>query len=308
MNRTRIGFIGIGAMGAPMAARLVQAGHSVAVFDAKPGVAERFAAETGAAAPRSLKEAVQDVHLTITMLRTSGDVEDVLLGSGAASTLTPGTAIIDMTSGSPKVTQTIAAELQSRGIAMLDAPVSGGIKGAREGALTVMVGGPEAEFQRWLPLLHVFGPTIFHVGPIGAGQAIKALNNFVSAAGLTAAAEAVLIGKRFGLDPAQMIDIINVSSGRNHSTENKFKSAILPGTYAGGFALDLMLKDISIAMDLAQQTETAAELGHTCVGMWERAKRELSPGADSTEIARWLETQHGAQAPAPTETLNAVDR
>jgi len=289
MNRGRIGFIGIGAMGASMAARLVKAGHSVTAFDIKPGVAEKFAAETGAAAPRSLAELMQNTQLIITMLRTSADVQDVLLAVEATSAMTAGTTIIDMTSGSPKVTQAIAAEMQSRGIAMLDAPVSGGIKGARDGALTMMVGGAEAEFRRCIPILEVFGPKIFHVGPIGAGQAIKALNNLVCAAGLTAAAEAVLVGKRFGLDPAQMVDIFNVSSGRNHSTENKFKSAILPGTYAGGFAFDLMLKDMSIALDLAEQTGTAAELGHICVDMWGRAKRELSPGADSTEIARWLE-------------------
>ena len=308
MNSVRIGFIGIGAMGAPMAARLVRAGRTVAVFDAKPGAAERFAADSGAVAARSVTELMQHAELVITMLRTSNDVKDVLLGGGAASALAPGSTVIDMTSGSPELTKVIAENLASRGIAMLDAPVSGGIKGARDGALTVMVGGSKSELERWLPVLKVFGSQIFHVGPIGAGQAIKALNNLVSAAGLTAAAEAVLIGKRFGLDPVQMIDIFNVSSGRNHSTENKFKNAILPGTYAGGFAFDLMLKDISIAVDLAEQTGTPAELGHACVAMWERAKRVLSPGADSTEIARWLESQHCDQAPGATETLDAVDR
>ena len=275
-------------MGAPMATRLFKAGFPVFVFDAKAGLADKFASETGAAAAASLPELMRSAELIITMLRTSADVGDVLMGAG--SSIQRGSTVIDMTSGSPHVTRAIAGEMASRGISMLDAPVSGGIKGARDGALTIMVGGAEEEFRRWTPVLQVFGAKTFYVGAIGAGQAIKALNNLVSAAGLTAAAEAVLIGKRFGLDPAQMIDIINVSSGRNHSTENKFKSAILPGTYDGGFAFDLMLKDISIALDLAEQTGTTAPLGRACVEMWGRAKRELGPGADSTEIARWLES------------------
>ena len=307
MNPARIGFIGIGAMGAPMAARLVQAGHTVTVFDAKPGVAERFAVDRGGSAAQSATEAIRNAQLVITMLRTSKDVKNALLGE-AALVLASGTTVIDMTSGSPEVTKSIAAELQGRGIAMLDAPVSGGVKGAREGALTMMVGGSPSELERWLPLLKVFGSKIFHVGQVGAGQAMKALNNLVNAAGLTAAAEAIVIGKRFGLDPAQMIDIFNVSSARNHSTETKFKTAILPGTYAGGFAFDLMLKDISIAVNLAEQTGTPAELGHACVALWERARGALSSGADSTEIARWLETEHSDKSASGTVTSNGPNR
>ena len=290
MSRLRIGFIGVGAMGAPMASRLASQGHEVTVFDVRQDVVDTLVQQAGVGAERSAPAAMAGKDLVITMLRKSEDVHAVFVDAVGKGVLKPGCTVIDMTSGSPDLTQKIAALLQEHGIAMLDAPVSGGIKGAREGTLTMMVGGAKADYDRWSEfLLRSFGAKIFHVGPIGAGQAIKALNNLVSAAGLTAAAEAVIIGKRFGLDPEQMIDIFNVSSGRNHGTETKFKSAILPGTYAGGFRFDLMLKDISIALALAEQTDTPAELGRACVDMWARARKELSDDADSTEISRWIE-------------------
>lgn len=291
MSSVRVGFIGVGAMGSPMAARLAAQGHQVTVFDVRPETARQLAAHAGLSAAANLQEALARQDLVITMLRRSEDVYTALADAVARRVLTSGCTVIDMTSGSPDLTRKIAALLQEQGVTMLDAPVSGGVKGAREGTLTLMVGGTQADYARWSDfLLRSFGSKIFHVGPIGAGQAVKALNNLVSAAGLTAAAEAVIIGKRFGLDPEQMIDIFNVSSGRNHGTETKFKSAILPGTYAGGFRFDLMLKDITIALRLAEQTHTPAELGRACVDMWARAQQELSEDADSTEISRWIES------------------
>ncbi|MBE7248431.1 MAG: NAD(P)-dependent oxidoreductase, partial [Actinomycetospora chiangmaiensis] len=203
-----------------------------------------------------------------------------------AGGLAPGALVIDMSSSAPVGTRELAQDLARAGIRLVDAPVSGGVKRAVDGTLAIMVGGGEANAVR--PLLDCLGTSIFETGPIGSGHAMKALNNYVSAAGLTAACEALRIGASFGLDPALMTDILNVSTGRNNSTEVKLKPFVIPKTYASGFSMALMAKDLRTADDLARHEGVPAPLSGAVAALWQDALAELGAGADHTAIDAFL--------------------
>jgi len=171
----------------------------------------------------------------------------------------------------------------------VDAPVSGGVPRAEAGTLAIMAGGERHTIERCRPLLGTMGEHIFATGPLGSGHALKALNNLVSAAGLLASAEALLIGRRFGLEPDVMVDVFNASTARNNSTENKFKQFVFSRRFSSGFALDLMVKDLTTALDLAEATETPASFSALCRELWSKAQAELEAGADHTAVVQWLE-------------------
>lgn len=272
-----IGFVGLGNMGWPMAARLP--GADLTVFDTRPELVERFAAEYGARAGTDLGA----VDVLITMLPDGAIVRRVLTDAPLA----PGTLVVDMSSSDPVGTRELGAELAARGVALVDAPVSGGVAKARTGELAIMAGGEPAAVDRAAPLLEPLGRVI-RTGDLGSGHAMKALNNLLSAAGLLAAAEVVLVGRRFGLDPQVMIDTLNASTGRNNSTENKFDRFILSGSYDSGFAMALMVKDLRTALGLAHETRTPATLGQVCLDLWTEAQAHLPDGADHTMVAAWL--------------------
>jgi 3-hydroxyisobutyrate dehydrogenase len=196
--------------------------------------------------------------------------------------------VIDMSSCEPMGTRTLGAELARRGIEMLDAPVSGRVEGARAGTLTIMAGGHPSTLKRVRPLLGVLGKSIFLAGPLGAGHAVKALNNYIAAAGTIAAFEAIIVGRAFGLDPALMTDIFNSSAARNSTTENKVKQHVLSGAFGSGFALALMAKDVGIAAGLARSLGVDAALTRKTRDLWRAAERTLPVGADHTEIYRFL--------------------
>jgi 3-hydroxyisobutyrate dehydrogenase len=258
MNDTakRIGFIGLGKMGFVMAGRLQRGGHSLIVLDALPAIAERFVAEYPGATPARGLEALSAADVVITMLPNSDIVEDVILGKpeqrGLIGILHPGSIIIEMSSSEPMRSKTLAQALEKLRLQFLDAPVSGGVQRAVDGSLAIMVGGEKTQFDAHQGLFKQMGKTITHVGPAGAGHALKALNNYVSAAGLVAAAEALLVGQEFGLDPALMTEVFNNSSGRNYATENKVKQFMLSDNFNSGFSLQLMAKDLAIAMNLGK--------------------------------------------------------
>jgi 3-hydroxyisobutyrate dehydrogenase len=195
-----------------------------------------------------------------------------------------------MSSSSPVGTRELGKVLAARGIGFIDAPVSGGVRRAVDASLAIMVGGDEALFERVKPLLEKLGKQIFHAGPLGAGHAVKALNNYVGAAGLLAASEAVVAGSRFGLKPETIVDILNASSGMNNSTQNKFKQFILSRTWGAGFMMGLMAKDLRTALEVTAATGTADPLAQHCVAIWSEAERKLGSGADHTEIFRFIET------------------
>jgi 3-hydroxyisobutyrate dehydrogenase len=288
----RVGFIGIGKMGVPMAARLHAAGHPLVVHDRLADAAQAFAtAHTGVQVAGTLDDlSVCDV--VITMLPDSAAVDAVVLGSPGARALIhvlrKGALLIDMSSSAPLRTRELAARLEAAGLDFLDAPVSGGVKRALDGTLAIMVGGDAGVFEVWRELLGRMGRTVTRVGPAGAGHAMKALNNYVSAAGLVATVEALLAGQRFGLDPAVMTDVLNGSTGRNNTTENKVKPFMLSARYDSGFALALMAKDLGIAMTLAAQVGAPMRLGDAVRAMWDDAAAGLGAAADHTEMHRWL--------------------
>jgi 3-hydroxyisobutyrate dehydrogenase len=282
-----IAFIGLGKMGVPMAARLLGAGYRLRGYDAADAARTRFAqAYPQAARCGMANECVEGAAAVITMLPDGKAVAEVL--RGAASSIAADAIVIDMSSSSPIDTEKTGVALAARGIAMIDAPVSGGVKRALDGTLAIMAGGDAAAVERCLPVLNAMGGAVFRTGKLGSGHAMKALNNAVSAAGLVAAAEALLIGQRFGLDPAVMVDVLNASTGKNNSTENKLKQHILSGSFASGFALGLMAKDLGTAAELARHLEVAAPLSAACTRLWQAARAELGDGADHTEIFRYI--------------------
>ncbi len=283
----KIGFIGIGNMGWPMAANLVKAGFDVTVCDARPGHAAKFAAEVGGKAAASPAEAAGGMDAVITIVPTSKQVADV------AGQITPvmakGALLIDMTSGQPGMTRTIAADLAPRGVAMIDAPVSGGVPRAKTGELAIMVGGADADLDRADAVLKAMGTSIHRCGGIGAGQAMKALNNLVSAGGFLMGIEALLIGQRFGLETGKMVDVLNASSGMTNSSQKKFKQYVLNRQFDDGFGLDLMVKDLGIALEVGRDTNTPTPFSALCRELWASASAVLGAGHNHTELAKFSE-------------------
>ena len=286
-----VGLIGLGAMGWPMGARLVGAGFTVHGHDARPGQAARFAAEVGGRDAGSLAGVAAECDVVITMLPNSAIVEEVLFGKdGLAAHLRPGGLIIEMSSGVPSRTVAMAPRLAEHGLAIIDAPVSGGVKRAVTGELAIMAGGAAADVNRAEPILRPMSKVVVRTGALGSGQAMKALNNMVSAAGFLVGIEAMLIGSKFGLDPAVMVDVLNASSGSTNSSQVKFKPFVLTRAFNAGFGLDLMVKDLGIAMDVARETGTAAPLSALTRELWAAGAAMLGPGQDHTAITRFAET------------------
>lgn len=288
-----IGFVGLGNMGRPMAERLIKAGFRLAVADADPRHLAGLGARTVLAA--SLSELGRMSDIVITMLPDGKVVREVLCGRKGRGDcvldgLAAGALVIDMSSSAPVGTRELGETLAAAGFRLVDAPVSGGVKRAIDGSLAIMAGGEPADVERARPILAAMGKQVFATGPLGSGHAMKALNNYVSAAGLAAAAEAMLVGQSFGLEPEAMVDILNASTGRNNATENKFKQFILSRSYASGFSLGLMAKDLRTALDTAQASGVPTPLGAACVKLWNSAEKALGGAADHTEIARYLET------------------
>lgn len=287
----RVGFVGIGRMGWPMAARLVAAGHDVAAADAAEGRALSFALASGARPAASPGDAAHGAEVVITMLPDSKAVEVAL--QAVLPSLAPGALVLDMTSGAPSHTVRLAGLVADAGGALVDAPVSGGVSRAETGELSIMAGGAEADVARAEPLLRAMGTTVTRTGGVGSAHAMKALNNLVSAGGFLIGIEALLIGQRFGLDPALMVDVLNASTGMNNSTQKKFHQFVLSRSFASGFGLDLMVKDVSIALDLGKETRTPTPFAALLRDLSAAAVAMLGEGRDHTELARLAETLAG---------------
>ncbi|MCW2893274.1 MAG: 3-hydroxyisobutyrate dehydrogenase [Actinomycetia bacterium] len=306
MAADTVGFIGLGNMGIPMTTRLVAAGYQVRGFDTAAEARQNFEAvgsagvRGGVTALTELGSVGDGADAVILMLPDSDIVERVLLGRlasepadrtagvGLLVNLAPGTTIIDMSSSDPARTRVLAELVAAAGMTLIDAPVSGGVSGARAGTLMIMVGGPSLAFERFRPMLSAIGNRVVHAGDVGAGHAVKALNNLMSAAHLLASSEALIAGRRFGLDPAVMLEIINGSSGRSGSTENKWPNYVLTGKYDAGFSVRLMVKDIRLALGIEHAAGVPAAASEAVVATWEAALADLPPDADHTAIARWL--------------------
>ena len=294
--KERIGFIGIGSMGWPMAARLVQAGFDVTAFDAQPGQAEKFATQMAAQAAPDCATLARQSDLVFTMLPTSAIVEQVLNGqTGVLAGLRPGSVVIDMSSGVPAHTRRLAERVAAAGSEMVDAPVSGGVPRARSGELAIMFGGPPATLTRARGALEAMGRSIMPTGDVGSAHAMKALNNLVSAGGFLIGVEAMLIGQQFGLDPDVIVDVLNASTGMNNSTQKKFKQFVLSRKFDSGFGLDLMVKDLGIALDIGAHSGTPTPFASLCRDLWASAVKVLGNGQDHTAVARLSERLAGVE-------------
>lgn len=296
----RIGFVGLGQMGLPMACNLARAGYRIVAHDLSRDALERACNATGAEAPGSLQTLAGCCDAVITMLPDGGAVRAVIAGAGSGGDsllagFARGGALIDMSSSSPVGTRELGVLLAQQGVAMLDAPVSGGVRKAADATLSIMVGGDAQVIARCRSLLEAMGKQIFLTGSLGSGHAMKALNNYVSAAGLAAATEAVLAGQRFGLDPKNVVDILNASTGMNNSTLNKFHQFILSRAFNSGFSLDLMVKDLKTALEVARATDSPAPFGEACAEAWIEAQSALGPGADHTAVVRYWEQLAGTE-------------
>ena len=275
-----IGFIGLGNMGAPMAGRLLDAGYSLVVHDAREAAAGPLRAR-GAAT-------------VITILPTSREVRQVLTGpKGLLDALRPGSLLLEMTSADPSVTRELAAEVAARGSALIDAPVSGGVRGATEGTLAIMVGGDPALLERARPVLARMGKNIFHAGPVGAGHAIKLVNNMCSGGILALTIEAVAVAARSGVDPARAVEIIQASSGRSNASDYKFPRFILTGGFDAGFAIRLMMKDLDGYGRLAQEAGVPSPVARAAAEIYRLAMARGMGEQDHTAIARLIEEWAG---------------
>lgn len=295
-----IGFVGLGRMGWPMAARLVEAGFTVVVYDLSPERTREFARRHAAVRADRLGAVAEISDIVITMLPDSTVVGDALFGApdSLGPYLRPAATVIEMSSGDPEATIGLAARLSERRVGMIDAPVSGGVKRAADGTLTIMTGGEDPLIEPCIPVLEAIG-SVMRAGGLGSGQAMKALNNLVSAGGFLIGMEALLIGRKFGLDPATMVGVLNASTGSNNSTKKKFKQFVLSGTYDSGFALDLMVKDLTTAIGIARSGRVEAPFSALCRELWAAALAQAGPGADHTELARFSERLADAGRPSP---------
>jgi 3-hydroxyisobutyrate dehydrogenase len=275
-------------MGAPMAGCIARAQHALTVYDSMRERAERVASEHGCQVAGQL-DGLAAADVIVTMLPTGQIVRDLYLREGLALKLRRGTIAIDMSSSDPVGTRELGAALAASGVTLIDAPVSGGVPRAAKGTLTIMIGGDDAAaIDRARPLLSTMGDRLFDTGGLGSGHAMKALNNFVAAAGFAACAEALLAGQRFGLDPARMVEIMNVSTGRSFHTDLVLREHVVEGKFATGFQLGLLAKDVRIAADLAHELRLDAPLARLVSERFETARDVLGYTRDHTEaIKAW---------------------
>jgi 3-hydroxyisobutyrate dehydrogenase len=298
-----IAFLGLGAIGRPMARHLAAPTYALTVWNRTAARALDFAAETGARAAKTPADAARGAAVVITCLPTSREVEALLDGAGDGpdpsagllARMAPGSVLVDCTSGDPATSRRVAARLAERGVGFLDAPVSGGTAGAERGTLTVMCGGDAETFARVRPVLAAFGQKIVHCGPVGAGHAVKAVNNALLAANLWTTAEGLVALRRAGVDPGVALDVINSSSGRSNASENLFPGRVLTRAFPRTFRLALLDKDVAIAADLARAERCPTPLLQLTAELLRLAHGALGEEADHVEVARIVEQWAGVE-------------
>lgn len=291
----RVGFLGLGAMGAPMAAHLAKR-NSLTVWNRTAERATEFAAIHGSRAVRTPREAAVGAEVVITCLPTSGEVAQLLDGpEGLEAGLQSGTLLIDCTSGDPGTSRDVAQRLARRGVAFADAPVSGGVSGAEAGTLTVMVGGDEETFARARPVLSAFGKRIERLGPVGAGHAMKAVNNALLAVNLIAVGEALAALVKAGVLARTAVEVLNASSGRSFVTEALVPERVLTGRWPRTFRLALLDKDVGIARGLLHDVGIEGPMLELAGQLLSEARAELGEEADHVEAIRLIERRAGVE-------------
>ncbi len=303
-----VGFIGLGNMGSPMAARIAQAGFDLTVFDINPEVSARFVAHyavQGGARNRikvtaSLAELGRGVEAVVTMLPTDKIVHAVILGKdGVASTLVRGGIVVDMSTSDPVATQALAVALAPRGITVIDAPVMGGVVFARDGTLDIMAAGEAATIERVTPLLESMGRSVIACGAVGSAHALKALGNYINACAMINVVEAMAIGKKFGLDAKFMAEaLLPMINGRQHPLEKKVIPQILTRQFSTGMSMGFITKDLKIAVDTAQALGAHAPLAELTHALWAEAVETFGGQRDQTEVAKLWEQKTGVSLSA----------
>jgi 2-hydroxy-3-oxopropionate reductase len=287
-----VGFVGLGIMGKPMAKNLMEAGYELVVHNRSPEKAEELAAE-GATAAGSPREVAEGCDVVITMLPDSPQVEEVLAGEdGVFEGVREGALIVDMSTISPVVTESLAASAKEKGASLLDAPVSGGDVGAIEGTLSIMVGGDEADFERARPLFEVVGKTVTHVGPTGAGQVTKAANQIVVALTIEAVSEALVLGSKGGVSPEKILDVLGGGLAGNKVMEVK-REKFLSHTFDPGFRSELHHKDLGIALAAGREYGVALPVTAIVDQMLLTMRRKGWGGEDHSALLRIIEDQSG---------------
>jgi 3-hydroxyisobutyrate dehydrogenase len=290
----RTAFLGLGAIGTPMARHLAGDRFDLVVWNRTLSRAEHFATAHAAGLRRTPAAAAVERDVVITCLPTSKEVASLLDGpDGLLATLTPGSTLLDCTSGDPATSRLIAARLAEQGVHFVDAPVSGGVVGAERGALTVMCGGDADAIDRVRPILESFGQRIVHAGPVGAGHALKAVNNALLAMQIWGAAEGLAALASAGVRPDLALEVINASSGRSNATENLFPERVLTGAFPRTFRAALLDKDVGIAADLARAQKVPSPLLQLTAELWRMAHNELGEDADHVEAVRVVERLAG---------------
>jgi len=287
-----IGFVGLGNMGGPMAARLLGAGHALAVYDTRDAATAPLE-KRGARRASSAAEVGSLAETVLVSLPTPDIVRAVALGPNGVAQGTRVRRLVDLSTSGPRMAAEIAQELGARKIAFIDSPVSGGVAGARAGTLAVMTACARPEFERLRPLLGVIGKP-FYVGErAGLGQMMKLVNNLLSGAALAITSEAMLLGAKAGLDPDTMVEVLNAGSGRNSATQDKFPKAILPRKFDAGFATRLMYKDLKLCLEEAEALGLTLWVASAVRQLWHATASEIGPDADFTTIMQYVERAAG---------------
>lgn len=297
-KKLAVGFLGLGVMGTPMVGHIHKGGYAVTVHDLDMDAARKLVAQLGenASAVDTPREMAQKSDIVITMLPNGEVVKQVVFGEdGLAAGFKPGSLLLDTSSSEPWLTIETAARLSEQGVAMVDAPVSGAQWGAEAAELVFMVGGSTEDLQRVRPVLQCMGPSIFHLGPQGAGHAMKCINNLVTAITLSATAEGLVIGKAFGLDPEAMVNVMNVSTAGSWISRTHIEKRVLSRAFDDPFKLALMLKDMNIANTLARNGQIPAPISALGQQLWQAASRDAGAGASISELVRWVEKQSGTE-------------
>jgi 3-hydroxyisobutyrate dehydrogenase-like beta-hydroxyacid dehydrogenase len=278
-----------------MAQNLRKAGYPLVVYDLKDKAIEGLA-KAGAEKVFSARELASRSSVVITMLPASPDVEAAVLGpEGVIEGAKSGDIVIDMSSSYPTSTKMICEQLAVKGIRMLDAPVSGGTKGAREGTLAIMVGGEEKDYEECRPILEAMGQNTYYLGKIGAGHTVKALNNLCSACSMVITSEALIVAKKLGLTPEKVIDAINSSSGRSWSSEFKFPTFVLNNTFNSGYSIGLMNKDLEIATRLGRELHVPMFVGALVQQLYNYAVGRGGGDECHTAIIKFIEDWRGVK-------------
>jgi 2-hydroxy-3-oxopropionate reductase len=289
---TRIGFIGLGIMGGPMAANLVTAGHEVTVYDRVPGALHRRAAARGRGVT-SIAGAVEGAEFIVTMLPDSPDVEAVALGDdGVLAHAKPGVRYADMSSIRPDTARRVAAAAADAGIRALDAPVSGGEKGAIEATLSIMVGGAAEDFAAARPVFDAVGRTVVHVGPPGSGQTVKAANQLIVAGTIQLVAEAIVLVEASGVDPAAAVQVLAGGLAGNRILDTK-AAGMIAREFAPGFRIDLHHKDMGVVLAAAREAGVVIPMGALAAQLVAAVRARGGGGLDHTALLTLVEALSG---------------